>query len=98
MFWTAALFRAASHRLHYFKAFELGMAKIERLVVTGPLMRGTKGLRLGPRLERRMVRPHRVRGIQRVVLQLRAAQQMEFDEARHLVQMRVARKPDLLEG
>ena len=33
-----------------------------------------------------------------MVLELGPLQQMEFDEARHLVQMRVARQPDLLEG
>src|SRR5436305_10593723 len=74
------------------------MAEIERLVVASALMRGTKRLRLGPRLERRMIRPHGVRSIERVVLELWPAQQMEFDESRHLVEMAVARRPDLLEG
>src|SRR4051794_5730105 len=74
------------------------MAEIGRLGVAGPRMRGTKSIRFGPGLERGVVRPHGVRGVQRVVLELGSAQQMEFDEARHLVQMSIARKPDLLEG
>src|SRR3954449_13080207 len=87
-----------SDRLDHLEALELGMAEIGRLGVAGPRMRGTKSIRFGPGLERRMVRPHCVRGVQRMVLELGAAQQMKLDETRHLVQMSIARKPDLLEG
>src|SRR5690349_12836185 len=90
----AALLR---HGLDHLETFELGMTEIGRLGVAGPRMRGTKRLRLGPGLERGVVRPDRMRSVQRVVLEFGTPQQMEFDEARHLVQMRVAREPDLLE-
>src|SRR5690348_15803459 len=45
-----------------------------------------------------MVCPHLVRGVVRAVLEHRHAQQMEYDEARYLVEIGVAREADLLEG
>src|SRR4051812_36321041 len=87
-----------SDRLDHLEALELGMAEIGRLGVAGPRMRGTKSIRFGPGFERGMVGPYRVRGVQRVVLELGATQQMKLDEALYLVQMGIARKPDLLEG
>jgi len=84
-----------------FEAFELRVAKIKWGVavpdVAGIAVSGTECLRLGPALERRLVRPDRVTGIQDVVLPLRAAQQAELDEARNLLQMRVAAGPNVLE-
>src|ERR1700730_8744587 len=51
----------------------------------------------GPGLECRLALPDGVRGIQRVVLGLGTFQQMEFDEARHLVEIAVAALPHALE-
>src|SRR5262245_5580890 len=73
------------------------MAEIVHLAIAGTVMRGAEGLRLGPGFERRVVGPDRVRGIERVVLSFRPLQQMKFDEARHLLEMRVTRQPHLLE-
>src|SRR3954471_19865166 len=93
-----ALLGAVSDRLDHLEALELGMAEIGRLGVAGPRMRGTKSIRFGPGFESGMVGPDRVRGVQRVVLELGPTQQMKFDETLYLVQMGIARKPDLLEG
>src|ERR1700733_14587072 len=81
---------AALHGLNGFKTLELRMPEIERLVVAGPRMRGTKGLRFGPCLKGGMALPDRVGGIQRVIFGFGAPEQMEFDKARHLVEMTVA--------
>src|SRR6266545_4141036 len=66
-------------------------------VVAGAGMRDAEGFRPGPGLERRLALPDRVRGIERVVLGLRSLEQVELDEARDLVQLRVAAEPDALE-
>src|ERR1700761_1647523 len=61
-------------------------------------MRHAEGLRSGPGLERRTTFPNRVGREQGVVLGFRPSEQVELDKARHLVEMAVARHPDLLEG
>src|SRR5262245_39522736 len=73
------------------------MVEIERLVVAGAAVRGAKFFRPCPGLEARLALPHGVRSIERVIFVLRALEQMEFDEARHLLQMRVAARPHVLE-
>src|SRR5262249_44432382 len=78
-----------AHGLLDLEPLEFRMLEIERLVVAGLVMRGTKRFRLGPRLERGIAGPHGVRGIERVVLGLGPFQQMKLDEARHLVEMGV---------
>src|ERR1700759_189627 len=88
---------AIFHGLNGFETLELRMPEIKRLVVARPRMCGAKRLRFGPRLEGSPTVPDRVRRIQRVIFGLWSPEQMEFDEARHLVEMRVARRPDMLE-
>src|SRR5688500_10606879 len=75
------------------------MLEIERPAngVAGAGMRDAERFGLGPVLEMGLAAPHRVRGVERVVLGFRALQQVKFDEARHFVQLRVAIEPDLLE-
>src|SRR5215470_13362687 len=73
------------------------MVDVERLVLAGILVDGTKCLRLGPRFERTPVLPDRMRRIEREVLVLGSLEQVELDEARHLVQLRVAAEPHFLE-
>src|SRR5262245_3678964 len=72
------------------------MVEVERLVLAGIPVRGAERLRLGPGFERRPVLPDRVRGIEREVVVLGTLEQVEFDEARDLVQVRLAAEPDLL--
>src|SRR5262245_40958737 len=88
---------AAPHGLAHLEAFELRMIEVERLVLAGIPVRGAERLRLGPGFERRPVLPDRVRGIEREVVVLGSFEQVEFDEARDLVQVRIAAEPDLLE-
>ena len=88
-------------RLLHLEALELRVAEIERrriAVIAGARMRAAELLRLGPGLEIRLAGPHGVRGIERVVLGLRALQQVEFDEARQLVEIAVAALPHALKG
>jgi hypothetical protein len=61
-------------------------------------MRGTKRLRFGPCLEHSMVFPDRVRNIKCVILSFGAFEKVKLYKAQHLVEVTVARKPDLLEG
>src|SRR5438309_3145565 len=89
--------RCALDGLQHLKALELRVAEIKRLVVAGAAMRGAERFRLRPGGESLLVRPHRMRGIERMVLLLGPAQEVEFDKARHALQMRVTRKPDVLE-
>ena len=76
---------------------ELRMAHIEGLVVAGPMVCGPECLGLRPRFKDGAVLPHCVGRIKRVILGFGAFEQVEFDEARHLVEMTVARQPDFLE-
>src|SRR5262245_1467981 len=88
------------HRLAHLEAFELRMLQIERAgrLVARTRMRHPKRLRLGPSLEGGLALPDRMRGVERVVLSLRALEQMELDKARNLMELRVAIEPDALEG
>src|SRR4029453_16838143 len=76
------------------------MLQIERAgrLVARARMRHPKRLRFGPSLEGGLALPDRMRGVERVVLSLRALEQMELDKARNLVELRVAVEPDALEG
>src|SRR5690606_12427369 len=81
------------------KALELQVAEIVHVGGAGIAVRGAEILQLRPGGEITLRRPHRVRGEQRVALGLvlGAAQQLEFLEAGHLVQLRIAALPDVLE-
>src|SRR5262245_29918478 len=83
-------------RLPDLETLELRMVDVERLVLAGVLVDGTKCLRLGPRFESTLVLPDRMRRIEREVLVLGSLEQVEFDEARHLVELRVAAEPRFL--
>ena len=85
--------------LDHLEALELRMAEIKALagLVVGAGMRLAELLRLGPGLERRLVRPQGVGRIQRVIVGLRPAQQIEFDETREFAQIGFARRPYGLE-
>ena len=61
-------------------------------------MRGLERFGPSPRFEGAAVLPQRVGRIKRVILGFGAFEQMELDEARHLVEMAVARQPDVLES
>ena len=76
---------AALDGLAHLEALELRMIEIERLVLAGILMDGAERLRLRPRLERRVARLDRVRGIEREVVVLGSSEQVELDEAGTLV-------------
>src|SRR5215475_4575364 len=73
------------------------MIEIERLVAPGTGMSGAERLGPRPRLERGTALPHRVRGVERVVLMLRPLEQVELDEAWDLLKVRVAARPYMLE-
>ena len=60
-------------------------------MVAGVAMRGAERFGLGPRFERRSAFPDGVGGIKRVILGFRAFEQVELNEAWHLVEMTVAR-------
>src|SRR6185369_2569478 len=83
----------------HLKPFELGMAEVEALagLVVGAGMRAAELFRFGPGFERGLVGPGRVRGIQRVVLEDGALEQMKLDEAGHVAEIGFARAPDGLE-
>src|SRR5262249_13896538 len=89
-----------AHGLADLEAFELRVLEVKRAggVIAGARVCGTKRLRPGPGLECRLALPDRVRGIELDVLSLGTLEQMEFDEARNLVQVGVAIEPDLLKG
>jgi hypothetical protein len=77
------------------------MSEIERrgaAGIAGARMRLAELLRRGPGFERRFALPDGVRGIQRVVLGLWSLEQMEFDEACHLVEIAVAALPHAFES
>ena len=75
------------------------MPEVERAraLLPGVLVRHAERIRPRPRLERLVALPDRVRGVQDVVLAIRPAQQVELDEARHRLQVAVARGPHVLE-
>src|SRR5215813_1683442 len=88
---------ASTYGLPDLETLELRMVDVERLVLAGILVGGTKRLRLGPRFESPLVLPDRMRRVEREVLVLGSLEQVELDEARHLVQLRVAAEPHFLE-
>src|SRR5262249_38252129 len=88
---------ASRYGLPNLETLELRMVDVERLVLAGILMGGTKCFRLGPGFQGTLVLPDRMRRIEREVLVLGSLEQVEFDEARHLVQLRVAGQPHFLE-
>src|SRR5688572_3215423 len=90
--------RICGDGLNHGEALETGMAEVERLVVASVAMGGADRLRFGPGLEILARAPDRMGGKQRVILLRLAAQQVEFEKARHAVEMDVAVQPDLLEG
>src|SRR5262245_45667197 len=83
--------------LAYVEALELRMIEVERLVLPRVLVRLPEGIRLSPGLEGSLALPKRMRGVERIVLLLGALEQVKLNEARDLVQMRVATHPDMLE-
>src|SRR4029077_1451207 len=91
-------FLLTAHGLLDYETLELRMAEIERFVVAGLVMRRAECFRPRPSLEGSVARPHGMRSVERMVLSLGPFQQVEFDEARHRVEMGVARQPDLFEG
>ena len=50
------------------------MTEVQGLVVAGGAVRGAKLLGARPVLERFFARPHRMRGVERVIVAIRAAQ------------------------
>src|ERR1700681_2146970 len=78
------------------EALELRVAEIERLVVSRLMMRGPERLRFGPRFEHGPVFPDRVRSIKRMILGFGTFEKMKLHKAGHLVEMTVARNPDVL--
>ncbi len=84
-------------RLDDLEALELGVSEIERPVLSGAAVGEAECFRPRPGFEIFPAPPHRVGGVENVVLALRSAQQMKLDKARHIAQMRVARCPDALE-
>src|SRR3954462_6455977 len=80
------------------EALKLGVPLIKRLVAAGAAMRLTEGFRRCPGLERRLVTPNSMRGIQHMILSRWSTQQMERYESRNAGKMRIAGGPDFLEG
>src|SRR5215467_12769802 len=89
---------APTHSLAHLEALELRMVDVERLVLARILVGGAEFLRPCPGFECRLALPNGVRGIEREVLVLGSLEQVEFDEAGHLGQLRIAAEPYFLEG
>src|SRR5262249_60533249 len=89
---------APTHSLAHLEALEFGMVDVERLVLARILVGGAEFLRPCPGFERRLALPNGVRGIEREVLVLGSLEQVEFDEAGHLGQLRIWAHPHFLEG
>jgi hypothetical protein len=84
--------------LNNFKSFELGMPEIKRSIRAARVLMGrAKRVRARPRFERGAIRPDRVTRVEDVIVALGALEQMKFDEAGHVFQVRVAVDPDILE-
>src|ERR1700730_545013 len=88
---------AASHRLAHLKPLELRVIQIQRLVVTRPTMRGPERLRFGPSFKGGAAFPDSVRSIEGVIFCFGTFEKVKLYKARHLVEMTVARHPDVLE-
>src|SRR5262249_50431097 len=80
------------------EALELGMAEIEGLVLSGPLVSGPKGLGSGPGLERSPALPYGVGGIERVIFGFRTFEQAEFHKPRHRVEVAITGQPYVFES
>src|SRR5262249_50276188 len=89
---------ASTHSLAHLEALELRMVDVERLVLARILVGGAEFLRPCPGFECRLALPNGVRGIEREVLVFGSLEQVEFDEAGHLGQLRIAAPPHFLEG
>src|SRR5689334_888521 len=74
------------------------MSEIQRLVSSRAFMRTAKCFRSRPILKRRLAGPNRMRSVQRVIVPLGTAQQLERAKARHVLQITLTACPDLLEG
>ena len=61
-------------------------------------MRSPKRLRFSPRFKSGTVFPDRVRSIKCVILSFGAFEKVKLYKTWHLVEMTIARQPDLLEG
>jgi hypothetical protein len=76
---------AALDGLSHLEAFEQGMPEIEGPVVAGAAMRGAERLGVGPRFEGCAAVPDGGRCIERTILSVGPFEQVELDEAWHLV-------------
>src|SRR3954453_14636433 len=80
-----------------FEAFELRMAEIKRLVAAGTPVRVAESFRPGPFKEILFRLPDRMRAVETVVVALRAAQHVEFDETGDHVEVAFPVEPDRFE-
>src|SRR5262249_21267745 len=85
------------HLLDDGKALELRMAEIERLVSACAFMRLAEGVGACPCGEILLRSPKRMRGLEHMIIALRAFQQVEDNKTGHGFKMRLAREPYLLE-
>src|SRR5882757_3242404 len=67
-------------------------------LVAGAGMRNFELFRPGPAFEMRLALPHRVRGIERVILGFRTLQQIERHKAGQAVEIGFTARPDFLES
>src|SRR5215467_8244066 len=89
---------AGADGLANLEALELGMAEVEGLVLSGPLVSGPKGFGSGPSLERGPALPYGVGGIERMIFGLRTFEQVEFHKPRHRVEVAITRQPYVFES
>src|ERR1700722_963127 len=84
-------------RLDRLEALEFRMTEVKRLAVPGRAVRSAKLLGPPPVLERFLVRPHRMGGIERVIVAIGPAQQVKLDKAGQLIEIGVPAEPPALE-
>src|SRR5262247_1564303 len=82
---------------HDLEALEARMLEVGAARGAGLRVRLAERLGLRPGLEGRAGLPHRVRRVEGGLLVARSAQQVELPEARDLVEVGLARAPELLE-
>jgi hypothetical protein len=85
-------------RLPHFEPLELRMVKVERFVVTGPMMGSPKRVRFRPRLEGVPALPQRMRGIEGVFIRLWTPEEFELDKTWCVREVAIAVEPDLLKS
>jgi hypothetical protein len=85
-------------RLDDFEPFEFRVAECERLALASVLMGSAELFRLGPCRKILLRRPYCMRRIEHMVVALRTPQQVKCPEALDLVEMRLTRHPQILEG